>query len=263
MRNPEECPYCRMRVFPWQDAGGGKICPTCRNTGRPVAPNPRTPPPWSPYGQAGPQTPWTNPSGGANAPGAIASMVMGLLAMIFTVYGVVFAILALVFGYRAKRAIIDTGGQWGGAPFAKTGIILGWVWVGVVGAMLVIFLFVALAIDDPEPDSAAQPKMESGRIQLGAGQTYLWGFYALGTEQEVTYSCQDLSGGNLTCALHSVYDSSEPHLDSRPAWSKSHGAPARGSALLARGEYALAVTCEAAPGCDVTFELTLRDTSET
>lgn len=60
---------------------------------------------------------------------AIASMVLGILWL----YGVG-AILALVFGYRAKLQIARTGQR--GAGMATAGIVLGWV--GVVGFVLTI-----------------------------------------------------------------------------------------------------------------------------
>jgi hypothetical protein len=63
---------------------------------------------------------------------AIASMVLGIVWL----YGVG-SILALVFGYQAKRQIARTGQR--GTGLATAGIVLGWV--GVVG---VIFIMVFL-----------------------------------------------------------------------------------------------------------------------
>jgi hypothetical protein len=56
------------------------------------------------------------------------------------------SILALVFGYRAKGQIDASGGAQGGRGMALTGIILGWVWIGLVLAYLVVVI-IAVAID--------------------------------------------------------------------------------------------------------------------
>ena len=60
---------------------------------------------------------------------AIASMVLGIVWL----YGVG-SILALVFGYQAKRQIARTGQR--GAGMTTAGIVLGWV--GVVGLVFII-----------------------------------------------------------------------------------------------------------------------------
>jgi hypothetical protein len=66
-------------------------------------------------------------------------MVLGIVG--FVVCGVG-AILALVFGYKAKREIDDSGGLEKGRGMAVAGIVLGWAWVAliVVIAILVIVL---------------------------------------------------------------------------------------------------------------------------
>ncbi len=66
---------------------------------------------------------------------AIASMVLGIV----WVYGIG-SILALVFGYVAKKQIKQLGGQ--GSGMATAGIALGWVGIG----LLIIFLIFAVNV---------------------------------------------------------------------------------------------------------------------
>lgn len=93
--------------------------------------------PWQPSG------PPAQGYGSPKSPGinglAIASMICGAS----WIYGVG-AILALVFGYRAKSQICKSG-QTGGA-LATAGIVLGWI--GVVG----IIVFVALIVLGSDPE---------------------------------------------------------------------------------------------------------------
>lgn len=68
---------------------------------------------------------------------AIASMVLGILWIYW-----VGSILALVFGYQAKRQIAERGEAGGG--FATAGIVLGWIGVGFL-ALFGVFLVIGLA----------------------------------------------------------------------------------------------------------------------
>ena len=94
----------------------------------PPAPQPYGQPPYPPqpagYGYPPPQR--TNGM-------AIASMVLGILWLYW-----VGSILALVFGYVAKKQIRERGDSGGG--MATAGIVLGWVGVGflVIGLLVVV-----------------------------------------------------------------------------------------------------------------------------
>lgn len=65
-------------------------------------------------------------------------MVLGILWLYW-----IGSILALVFGYSARRQIYASGGSQGGAGMATAGIVLGWIGMivlaFVVGASLVQF----------------------------------------------------------------------------------------------------------------------------
>jgi hypothetical protein len=66
---------------------------------------------------------------------AIASMVLGILWLYW-----VGSILALIFGYIAKRQIRERGESGGG--MATAGIVLGWVGIGI----LVVFIVFGIAV---------------------------------------------------------------------------------------------------------------------
>jgi len=67
---------------------------------------------------------------------AIASLVLGIV----WIYGIG-SILALVFGYQAKKQIDASGGRESGRGMAIAGIVLGWIGVGLL--VLVIIFAVA------------------------------------------------------------------------------------------------------------------------
>ena len=73
---------------------------------------------------------------------AIASMVLGILWLYW-----IGSILALVFGYRAKRQIRDSGGAQAGSGMATAGIVLGWIAIAMLAVVIVIGVF-AVATDD-------------------------------------------------------------------------------------------------------------------
>lgn len=66
---------------------------------------------------------------------AVASLVLGIVGFLF--FGIV-AVLALVFGYSARRQIDASGGQQGGRGMAVAGITLGWVWIALTALFLLL-----------------------------------------------------------------------------------------------------------------------------
>ena len=87
-------------------------------------------------------TGWTLAAAGAQAQRtngmAIASMVLGILWLYW-----IGSILALIFGYVAKRQIRDSGGTQGGAGMATAGIVLGWIGVAALAVAIVVGITVA------------------------------------------------------------------------------------------------------------------------
>ncbi|HUW04161.1 MAG TPA: DUF4190 domain-containing protein [Acidimicrobiales bacterium] len=100
----------------------------------------------APYGSAGPV--------GTNG-FAIASLVLSLI----WIYGIG-SILALVFGYKARREIDESNGRQTGRGMATAGIVIGWL--GVVGATLIIVLIVFVASTDPISDGGINSDPSDG-----------------------------------------------------------------------------------------------------
>lgn len=71
---------------------------------------------------------------------AIASMVLGIVWIYW-----VGSILALVFGYMARKQIDESNGAEGGRAMAVAGIVLGWVGVGTFTLIMVVFVIGNLA----------------------------------------------------------------------------------------------------------------------
>ena len=73
---------------------------------------------------------------------AIASLVLGIAQIFLCIIG---GILALVFGYIARRQIDESGGTQGGRGMAIAGIILGWIGIGLGIAYIVVIIIAAIA----------------------------------------------------------------------------------------------------------------------
>ena len=94
------------------------------------------------YGQQPPPYPYPYPYPPARSTNgmAIASMVLGILWLYW-----IGSILALIFGYVAKKQIDTSGGRQGGRGMATAGIVLGWVGVGFLSLVILIGVVGALA----------------------------------------------------------------------------------------------------------------------
>ena len=68
---------------------------------------------------------------------AIASMVLGIVWIYW-----IGSILALVFGYIARKQIDESNGREGGRSMAVAGIVLGWVGIGVLALIIVLVVLV-------------------------------------------------------------------------------------------------------------------------
>ena len=78
---------------------------------------------------------------------AIASMVCGIVAFFVPFLGFVLAVLAIIFGVRAKTMIRESEGKLGGEGMALTGLICGIVavatslfWIFAIRTLLSIFV---------------------------------------------------------------------------------------------------------------------------
>jgi hypothetical protein len=121
-------------------AGGSEVPPTEPRTVPPSpgpAPPPATPPPaaYPPPGYVGYGPPQPTSTNGM----AIASLVLGILWLYW-----IGSILALIFGYVAKRQIDESAGRQTGRGMAIAGIVLGWIGVGIGALIAVIVVFAVL-----------------------------------------------------------------------------------------------------------------------
>lgn len=128
------------------DAWGQRPDPPPAGGQVPPPPGQWTPPPpgqWTP--PPGGQYPAPPPYGYAPARAtngmAIASMVLGIVWIYW-----IGSILALVFGYIAKRQIAERNES--GAGMATAGIVLGWVGIGFLVLFIVIAIVAALGADN-------------------------------------------------------------------------------------------------------------------
>jgi len=80
---------------------------------------------------------------------AVASLVLGIVWL-----WPVGAVLAVIFGYKARREIDQSGGRQSGRGMAVAGIVLGWI--GIAGGALLVALLITLgatgAFDDFNSD---------------------------------------------------------------------------------------------------------------
>jgi hypothetical protein len=96
------------------------------------------PPPYPPYPQYPPGVPPYLIRKQSTNGFAIASMVLGIVWIYW-----IGSILALVFGYIAKRQIAASNGAEGGDGMATAGIVLGWIGIAALIALIVILIVVA------------------------------------------------------------------------------------------------------------------------
>ena len=109
--------------------------PPPQSPGVPAAPGWGGPPPRTIYPGS--------PTAGVRTSGlAIASLVTGLLFWACVVPGIV----AIVLGHVALESIDDSGGTKSGRGLAITGIVLGWVGIGIVGLLVVWWFITVLTI---------------------------------------------------------------------------------------------------------------------
>lgn len=71
---------------------------------------------------------------------AIASMVLGIVWIYW-----IGSILALIFGYMAKKQIDESGGTQSGRGMAIAGIVLGWVGVGTLALFIGLLVIGAVS----------------------------------------------------------------------------------------------------------------------
>jgi ribosomal protein S27AE len=82
---------------------------------------------------------------------AIASLVLGIVGVVACCYGLVPQVLAVIFGFIAKKKIKESNGAEQGENFAKIGTILGFVGfgIGLIVGIIVIIMITSGALASP------------------------------------------------------------------------------------------------------------------
>ena len=83
-----------------------------------------------------------------------AALVMGILGLFLC--PLICSVLALVFGYQARREIDNSGGRITGRGSAIAGIVLGWIGVALVAAFIGLVIL-GLAVGDSEDGDTTTP----------------------------------------------------------------------------------------------------------
>ena len=139
----KNCPFCSEQI---QDAA--VKCRYCQNW--------LVPPPPA-FAQLPVNTQFALPSRKTSGM-AIASLVLGVLWIYW-----IGSILALIFGYLAKKEIRDSPQQMEGNGLATAGIVLGWVGMGTL-ALVILFVIIAALADKQE--HTPTPKTTSQTISF-------------------------------------------------------------------------------------------------
>lgn len=217
---PAQCANCG-RAF----RGGERFCEWCGapNTADAAAQPASGGPPPSPYGSAPPPPPppgygaplYAHPGGmpqgyPAYAPAvqttngfSIASLVLGIV----WVFGLG-AILAVIFGFVARKQIRESGGRQGGAGMALAGIILGFV--GIAGLILWI-VFVSVVVNNLNTCLNQFPNNTNATCGNGnfnfntgtSGNSFNTG--SLGNSMSSTNTAGSMSNGAGTAVVHGPF----------------------------------------------------------
>ena len=120
-------------------------------------PDETVPPP--PQAQGGwqqqPDGGWTQAGVAQTSGKSTAALVLGILGLVLFC-PIICSILALIFGYQARREIDASGGRLSGRGNATVGIVLGWIGVALMVAFIVLII-IGLAVGDSGTSSSPPP----------------------------------------------------------------------------------------------------------
>src|SRR4051794_38386263 len=88
--------------------------------------------------QQAPDGSWVQVGGTPSSGKATAALVLGILGLVFC--PLICSVLALVFGYQARREIDGTGGRMSGRGQATAGVVLGWVGIAICAVFLILIV---------------------------------------------------------------------------------------------------------------------------
>jgi hypothetical protein len=110
--------------------------------------------PWqTPAQPAQPEQTWQQVPGAQQSSGkSTAALVLGILGLVFC--PLICSVLALVFGYQARREIDASGGALSGRGSATAGIVLGWIGVAICVAFIGLVIL-GLAVGEDTSDGVS------------------------------------------------------------------------------------------------------------
>lgn len=167
------CPHCGAHVHPIRGPGGKNVCPVCpvcQNTGRPV--------PFTVPGQPAGGMPQAGATAASRsqAPGAVASLVCGIVGVVTGMLGIVLGPIAIWQASAARKAMAREPGRYDGDGLATAGRILGIVGlvIGALGILVAAFVFASVArlgdLIDDAPDVDFATSEETDQISVVAVQ---------------------------------------------------------------------------------------------
>ena len=105
--------------------------------------------------QQAPDGSWVQVAGARSSGDATASLVLGILGLVLC--PLICSVLALVFGYKARREIDASGGRVSGRGMATAGVVLGWIGVAIWVAFLLLIIIGLAAGDSIETEPSVNP----------------------------------------------------------------------------------------------------------
>lgn len=241
---------------PVRNPVGQLVCPTCLNTGHPqaAAGGPSTWP--AQAGSTAFRPANTSYTAGAKAPGATASMVLGILAFFTWVFGIVLAILALVFGYKAKRLIRESGGRLGGAGQAKAGRILGWVYIALIPAIVILAAVVFVLVNNL--GNSGDVHFDDSQT-LEPGTQWLQAFRVSSDASTVDYTYAATGGTDIRADIVRAISLENPRAEAgTPTWATATGASGQRSVVLDADVYSLRLQCLDTVACVLDFTVDVK-----
>jgi Domain of unknown function (DUF4190) len=106
--------------------------------------------------QQAPDGQWMQAGAQQSSGKATAALVLGILGLVLCPF--ICSILALVFGYQARREIDASGGRMTGRGNATAGVVLGWIGVAFLVLLIgLIILGATVGDDSSSPSPAGSP----------------------------------------------------------------------------------------------------------
>jgi uncharacterized membrane protein len=95
---------------------------------------------------------------------AVAALIMGIAGFFFC--PLVLGVLAVIFGYMGRRRIAESNGMLEGDSFCTAGIILGFIQIGIVVFVGIIWAIIAIIAATSNASAMAPALMSAGMLSV-------------------------------------------------------------------------------------------------